>query len=179
MNGRSTAITLLVLSACFLALPASAQVDCNALAHWSNTVPRINQTLVFCGEWSGGAPKDFHSRPGGLNPNTVLAFAVTQGPNAKGLYGGRWSYTGHPGVTKFSTMFPNTCSMEEVLNSILYAATNQSACPPGAPAWATCGYNKPVAADPDARYCEAADGSRFFIGMGFLGADVNTAFPLM
>lgn len=179
MKDRFQRAALLALAAILLAFPASAQVDCNALQHWSNTIPRLNQTHVFCGEYTT-APKGFHSRPGGLNPNTVGAFVVTQPANAKGIYGGSWSYVGHSGQTKFSTMFPNACSMLEVINSILYAATHlEAGCPLGAPAWASCGMNRPLAADPNVSYCEAADGSRFFIAMGFVGNDVNTAFPLM
>jgi hypothetical protein len=178
MNGRFMAVAPLVLAACLIALPASALINCDTLPHWSNTVPRVNQTHVFCGEYVA-APKGFHSRPGGLNPNTIGAFNITQPANAKGIYGGTWSYVGHPGQTKFSTMFPNTCSMGEVLSSILYAATHLEPYPPGAPGWASCGKNEPLAPDPNVQYCVAADGSRFFIGMGFVGADVNTAFPLM
>nr|HQU63689.1 EndoU domain-containing protein [Nitrosomonas sp.] len=114
---------------------AQAQVDCNALPHWvalENGL-QMNQKHVFCGEWDRNRPKGFHARPEGVNPTTVTEFTVQDKANAAGVYTGRWSYKGHPGRNKFSSMFPDGCSVEQVLNSIAHAADHQRQCPAGAP----------------------------------------------
>jgi len=165
------AVTLLTLC------PAVAQINCAALPQWSATAPPVNQVHIFCGEWNGG-PKGFHSRPGGLNPATVTNFTVNQPANTQGIYSGIWEYVGHPGVTKFSTMFPDACSQSQVLQSILYAAAHPIACPAGAPFWAWCGNNAPLGGG--GIYCNSANGTVFVIaGASLANGNVNTAFPLM
>lgn len=176
--GVTAALSLVMLlsTAC-----AHAQVNCAALPHWSGTVPAVNQTHIFCGEWdaAGGRPKGFHSRPGGLDPATVGNFAITQPANAQGVYGGLWDYAGHPVPQKFSTMFPDGCSQNQVIASIVYAALNPAPCPPGAPAWAWCGPSRP-AVGPFANYCSGTNGTALTIAGASLGnGNVNTAFPLM
>ena len=157
--------------------PALAQVNCKNLPHWSSTTPSVNQTHIFCGEWSDSRPKGFHSRPGQLNPSTVASFAIANPPNSQGIYDGRWAYVGHPTPTKFSTMFPDNCPRDRVLNSIVYAATHPISCPRGAPTWAKCGPNKPTSGT--GHYCQAADGTIFAIAFATVGnGKVNTAFPL-
>jgi hypothetical protein len=165
-----------------LADATEVPVDCTALARWTKRPKpqQVNQAHVFCGEWKSNGPGGFHAQPGGLNPPSVAQFTVTQPANAKGIYGGSWSYTGHPEVAKFSTMFPDTCSMVQVLNSIVFAATHPSQCPANAPHWAVCGPNRPISTgqnrDP---YCAAEDGTVFLIAMAKLrDGRVNTAFPL-
>jgi Bacterial EndoU nuclease len=157
-----------------------SEVACAGISHWSATSPPINQQHVFCGEWNSrkNRPAGFHSRPAGENPTTVGTVTVTQQANAKGLYGVRWSYAGHPDRKKFSTMFPDTCGRDQVLKSIVYAVKHPGACPEGAPPWAKCGPNKPPGNGRD--YCEASDGSIFAIAFATLkGSDkVNTAFPI-
>lgn len=169
--------TILVGVLTFFPAPAGAQINCTTLPHWSSTTPRINQTHVFCGEWSGSRPKGFHSRPNGLNPSTVASFTISNPPNAQGIYDGQWTYAGHPTPTKFSTMFPDSCTQDRVVNSIVYAATYPTSCPGGAPTWAKCGPNKP--ASNTGNYCQAANGTIFTIAFATLSnGDVNTAFPL-
>jgi hypothetical protein len=169
---------LLVLT--FFSGPVAAEMDCSRIPHWSATIPPVNQQHVFCGEWNHRKkrPAGFHSRPAAENPLTVGSLAVTQRPNAKGIYGVRWSYAGHPDREKFSTMFPDTCSREQVLRSIVYAARHSTPCPQGAPRWAKCGPNKPLREGGD--YCEASDRSLFTIGFATLKDSdrVNTAFPI-
>jgi hypothetical protein len=157
-----------------------SEMACAGIAHWSATSPPINQQHVFCGEWNSrkSRPAGFHSRPAGENPTTIGTLTVTQQPNPKGLYGVRWSYAGHPDRRKFSTMFPDTCSRDQVLRSIGYAVKHPGACPAGAPPWAKCGPNKPPQNGRD--YCEASDGSIFAIAFATLkdSDKVNTAFPI-
>jgi len=161
----------------------NAQVDCSALPHWKTLENQleINQKHVFCGEWDRNRAKGFHSRPDGINPSTVAAFTVQDKPNAAGIYTGRWSYKGRDGRNKFSSMFPDSCSVKQVLNSIAYAAEHQYKCPGGAPNWAQCGPNQPnmganeVVAD---KYC-AVGNQRFTISFAPpRSGRINTAFPL-
>ena len=158
----------------------ASEVECVGISHWSATNPPINQQHVFCGEWNNrkNRPAGFHSRPSGVNPSTIGSLSITQQPNAKGLYGVRWSYAGHPDREKFSTMFPDACSQEQVLRSIVYAVKHPVPCPQGAPRWAACGPNKPP--QDGEGYCEASDNSIFTIAFATLknSKKVNTAFPI-
>jgi Bacterial EndoU nuclease len=166
----------------FFAGASEMAVDCTELARWTKRPkpPQVNQAHVFCGEWKQNAPGGFHSRPGGLDPDSVTRFTITQPANAKGIYGGSWSYTGHPQSSKFSSMFPDACSMSQVLNSIVYAATHPSRCPANAPHWAICGPNRPTSTVQDSDpFCAANDGTIFLIAIAKLSnGRVNTAFPL-
>ncbi len=166
----------------FFAGASEVAVDCTKLTRWTKRPkpPQVNQVHVFCGEWKQNAPGGFHSRPGGLDPDAVTRFTISQPANAKGIYGGSWSYTGHPRSSKFSTMFPDACSMPQVLNSIAYAATHPTRCPANAPHWAVCGPNRPTStAQGTSPFCAANDGTIFLIAMAKLSnGHVNTAFPL-
>jgi hypothetical protein len=168
-------VTFAITFAC--APTAQAQINCAALSHWSNTTPAINLRHVFCGEWSQNRPKGFHSRPGGTNPATVSWFKVTQSANRDGIYGGYWRYANHPEPDKFSTMFPDSCSSNEVMRSVVYAATHPWSCPGGAPGWASCGPNRP--SDQSQGYCQGNTSRRFSVAMGrYDDGRVNTAFPI-
>ena len=161
--------------------PVASEVDCATLPQWSATTPPVNQRHVFCGEWNqrNNRPAGFHSRPAGQNPITVGTLKITQKPNHQGLYGVRWGYAGHPDRDKFSTMFPDTCSNDQVLQSIAYAANHPKTCPAGAPRWAKSGPNKPPGDTQG--YCEASDQTVFTIGFATLKNSnrVNTAFPVV
>jgi hypothetical protein len=173
------AVLMGVLSAVGAGPPA---VDCRSLSPWTSfpNPPEVNQVHVFCGEWHKNTPRGFHSRPDGINPPTVGQFTVSQRPNAQGIYGGQWTYHGHPQPEKFSTMFPDTCAMHTVLNSIIHAFRHQTPCPANAPAWAVCGPNRPRSVPSGAGpFCDASDGTVFTIAMGlFANQRINTAFPL-
>jgi hypothetical protein len=172
---------LLMVGVIFFACSVASEMDCAKISHWSATNPPINQRHVFCGEWNKrkNRPAGFHSRPAGKNPATVGTLKITQRPNAKGLYGVRWSYTGHQGREKFSSMFPDTCNQDQILKSIVYAVKHPKACSNGAPRWAKCGPNKPTQAGQE--YCEASDNSIFTIAFApFRNSDkINTAFPVV
>jgi hypothetical protein len=175
---KPMAIALSIFGAIvFFACAAPTQVNCANLDHWASTNPPLNQTHIFCGEWSQNRPKGFHSRPGGLTPNTVENFQITQSANSQGIYGGTWNYSGHSNQRKFSTMFPDSCTQTQVLNSIIYAAAHQQNCPANAPRWAWCGPNAPTANAE--KYCKS-DNNRLFTIAGALLSDgkINTAFPL-
>ena len=172
--------TILLVGLIFFAGSVYSGMDCARISHWSKTEPPVNQQHVFCGEWNHRKkrPAGFHSRPGGNHPATVGQLNITQKPDSKGLYGVRWSYAGHPEREKFSSMFPDTCSRDQVLKSIVYAARHSKPCPAGAPRWAKCGPNKPSGEQPG--YCRATDNSIFTIAFATLrnSGKVNTAFPL-
>jgi Bacterial EndoU nuclease len=157
-------------------------VDYATLAKWTElpVPPQVNQVHVFCGEWKHDTPRGLHARPGGVDPETVACFTITQPANAQGIYGVSWSYAGHPQPTKFSTMFPDACSMQQDLNSIVYAARHRTRCPPNAPHWAVCGPNRPPsAAQRSGVFCGSSDGTIFMIAMARLSnGHVNSAFPL-
>ncbi len=181
MPGVYAAAVFLLLS--LFPLQALAQVDCGTLQHWVTLGNKlqINQKHLFCGEWDRNRPKGFHSRPGGMNPATVADFAIQDKASAAGIYTGRWSYQGHPGRNKFSTLFPDNCSAEQVLNSITHAVDHQHACPVGAPDWTLCGFNQPDAgtgAVEGEKYC-SVNNQRFTIGFAPpKNGRINTAFPL-
>ena len=170
-----------LLGLIFLTGTIFSGMDCAGLSHWSATSPPVNQKHVFCGEWNErkNRPVGFHSRPAGENPSTIATFEITQQPNPQGIYGIRWSYAGHPDREKFSTMFPDTCDRDQVLNSIVYAVEHPKPCPQGSPHWARCGPNKPLHGGH--QYCEAADNSIFTIAFAALrnSNNVNTAFPIV
>jgi len=172
---------ILMIGLIFFTGSVASEMDCAGISHWSETDPPVNQQHVFCGEWNKrkNRPAGFHSRPAGANPSTVGTLKITQQSNARGLYGVRWSYAGHPDREKFSSMFPDTCSREHVLKSIVYAANHPRPCPGGAPRWAKCGPNKPTRGGQG--YCEAPDKSIFTIAFAKLrsGHKINTAFPLV
>lgn len=171
--------------ACFLVfwLSATAQgqsIDCSSSSHWvaAYNGRQVNHAHVFCGEVNRrGSLVGFHSRPSGRNPSTVGRFTITQSANAQGIYGGEWSSASSPQLTKFSTMFPDRCTREQVLNSIAYAESNRVQCPSGAPNWAWCGLSHP--SDGSKRFCAADNGGTFTIA-GATNSDgkINTGFPL-
>jgi hypothetical protein len=169
-------VVVLTVTSCSVA----ADMDCANISHWSATNPAVNQLHIFCGEWNPrkNRPAGFHSRPAGENPATIGQLKINQQPNAQGLYGVRWSYAGHPARQKFSSMFPDTCSQDQVLKSIVYAANHRKPCPEGAPPWAKCGPNRPTQGGQG--YCQASDQSIFTIAYATLrdSDKVNTAFPV-
>jgi hypothetical protein len=175
------AIAFLIYVPCH-ASAGEVAVDCTRLAQWTKrpTPPQVNQVHVFCGEWKHNAPRGFHSRPSGRDPETVARFTITQPANAQGIYGGSWSYTGQPQPPKFSTMFPDSCSMPQVLNSIVYAASHPTRCPANAPQWAVCGPNRPRSPSQSlGLFCDSSDGTNFLIALAKRSnGHVNTAFPL-
>jgi len=119
-------LTVILLIGCiFFAASGESEMNCAGLSHWSATHPPVNQQHVFCGEWNKrkNRPAGFHARPGGDTPAPVGALKMSQQPNTQGLYGVRWSYTGHSGREKFSSMFPDTCTDDQILKSIVYDGT--------------------------------------------------------
>ncbi len=186
MTRLNTGITITLLSACLFPLPVWAQLDCNTLRHWiklENNL-QLNQKHIFCGEWHSNRPKGLHFRHNGVNPNTVGMFTVQDKANSAGVYTGRWSYRNRLNRDKFSSMFPDNCSADQVLNSITHAIDNPAQCPAGSPGWTQCGPNKPNTGEnatyntnDAAKYC-SMNTQLFTIGFAPpRNGKVNTAFP--
>ena len=184
MHHARSAVYIAYLFAFFLfPLHAWAEVNCSTLPHWVtlDNGLQINQKHVFCGEWTSGRPKGFHSRPDGVNPATVRNFTVQDLPNSAGIYTGRWSHDNNPDRSKFSSMFPDSCSTGQVLNSISYASAHPDrSCPEGSPGWVKCGKNRPTQATKEERPAYCSHDEAFFL-IGFAPPEnnrINTAFPI-
>lgn len=108
--------------------PALAIVLCHPVfadTVWTKTDPPINATHIFLGEINrSGKPTGFHAKPGGVEPKNARIEAISDGPNAAGVYTaqveirdrltGQWK-------EKFSTLFPDRLSHPQVIEAILNA----------------------------------------------------------
>ena len=150
--------------------PAAA-LDCRDRAfRWSDDRPAINRLHVFCGEIREGRPKGFHSIR--LQDTSAVVTGVAARSNDRdGIYDA--TVTFRNGATKFSTFFPDVCTVDQVVASIRYAATHVAR--PHAQ-WGKLGPSAPK--DDNHGYCLDANGDPFDIRMGVLAdGRVNTAFP--
>jgi len=148
-----------------------AALDCRDRAfHWSNDQPAINRLHVFCGEVSRDRPKGFHSNR--LQSTSAVVTGVTARSNERdGIYDASVKFRN--GTTKFSTFFPDACTVDQVVASIRYAATHVER---PHPQWGKLGSSAPE--DENDGYCLDANGDPFEIRMGLLAdGRVNTAFP--
>ncbi|MCT7956541.1 EndoU domain-containing protein [Laspinema palackyanum] len=170
-----------LLVALFQGIAQGQGINCGSSSHWVTAYnnQQVNHAHIFCGEVNReGRLVGFHARPRGQNPSTVRQFRVTQSVNNQGIYGGEWSHTSGGG-SKFSTMFPDRCTPEQVINSIAYAEANPVQCPSGAPHWAWCGLNAPTDSNQQTRFCTANNGSSYRIaGATHRDGKINTGFPL-
>ncbi|MGF1641735.1 MAG: EndoU domain-containing protein [Rhodospirillales bacterium] len=151
-------------------IPVEAS-DCRAAAfHWSDGAPAVNLRHVFCGELRRGRPLGVHSmRLVGTSP---VVTAVAPRPDGRdGIYDARVRFRN--GATKFSTFFPDACTVEQVVASIRHAATHGTR---DHPQWGKLGPSAPAA--DAAGFCLDAAGRPFDIRIGVLAdGRVNTAFP--
>jgi hypothetical protein len=71
----------------FFAGASEVAVDCTKLTRWTKRPkpPQVNQAHVFCGEWKQNAPGGFHSRPGGLDPDSVTRFTISSRQTPRGF----------------------------------------------------------------------------------------------
>lgn len=150
--------------------PASAP-DCRDPGfHWTGHRPAINARHVFCGEIREGKPKGFHSTR--LRDTSEVVTGVRGiSRSADGIYTATVMFG--DGLTKFSTFFPDSCTVDEVLASIHHASTHIGG---DHPAWGQLGPSAP--ADGIDGFCLDHGGRAFPIRMGlFDDGRVNTAFP--
>ncbi len=168
-----------------IGVPEGGRADqtCPNDRHWSNTNPAINLAHVFCGEVkSNGRAAGFHARPGGINPGSIISVEITQPANDNGIYAGMVTFA-HPNgrdPVKFSSLFPDSCTYDQIVASILYAHDHRMDCPAGAPGWWQCGLNRPLNSAPADGLCIGDDPDGVFtIAIGLLrDGRINTAFPL-
>ncbi len=101
-----------------------------AIREWSDTSPAINLKHVFQGEINRrGKPTGFHARPGGKDPSTARLSRVMSKPNKRGVYTARievYDKTQKQWREKFSSLFPDALSQEEVIQAILHAYKNRN-----------------------------------------------------
>lgn len=178
---KKVLLGIILLTFCLTSRLSWAKIDCTALPHWAKLKNglKINQKHIFCGEWSKNRVKGFHARPEGINPTTVKYFTLQNHPNTAGIYTGRWSHRNQPTKNKFSSMFPDGCSPQQILNSITHASSHPKKCPTGSPQWLSCGNNKPREPSQNkSQYC-SINNQFFTIGFASPRHDkINTAFPL-
>jgi hypothetical protein len=150
--------------------PADA-VDCKDRGFdWSDDDPPINRRHVFCGEINDGKPMGFHSTR--LQATSQVVTGVRELSQARnGIADATVAFTN--GATKFSTLFPDACTVDQVLASIHYASTRATR---PHPVWGKLGPSAPAPAAEG--YCLDGGGQPFEIRLGFLrDGRINTAFP--
>ena len=163
---------------------ASLVIDCQAIPEWSLPIEgyQLNLPHVFCGQpGKRDRAKGFHSMPDGIKPSSFIAGKLADKANGAGVYTleqVELSFAGKRYQKSFSSMFPNHCSAEQVIGSIIYSVKNSGGnC--ASPGWAKCGENAPSAGGE--QYCLAADGSTFTIATAVLPREkskINTGFPI-
>lgn len=169
---RSLAAFALALPLTALGQPATA-LDCRDRGfHWSDDDPAVNRLHVFCGEISKGRPKGFHSTR--LMETSAVVTGVTGRSNERdGIYDASVRFRND--TVKFSTFFPDACTVDQVIASIHYAATRVER---DHPQWGKLGPSAPEQTHDDDGYCVDDNGDPFEIRMGLLSdGRVNTAFP--
>ncbi len=167
---KSLAVFALALLLTALGRPATA-LDCRDRGfHWSDDEPAVNRAHVFCGEIKRGRPKGFHSIR--LLDTSAVVTRVTGRSNERdGIYDASVGFRND--TAKFSTFFPDACTVDQVVASIHFAATHVER---DHPRWGKLGPSGPEGND--AGYCLDSNGDPFEIRMGLLSdGRVNTAFP--
>lgn len=169
---QSVAAFALALVLTALGQPAEA-LDCRDYGfHWSDDAPAVNRVHVFCGEIKRGRPKGFHSIR--LLDTSAVVMRVTGKLNERGgIYDASVRFRND--TAKFSTFFPDACTVDQVVASIHYAATHVER---DHPQWGKLGPSAPERAQDDDGYCRNDGGDPFEIRIGLLAdGRVNTAFP--
>lgn len=155
----------------------AAALDCGDAGKrlWSRSDPQVNLSHIFCGEIGrNGDPKGFHSRAAGLPTGAVDRVEETAHRGDE-IYDATVIFSN--GRRKRSTFYPDDCSAEAILRSILYAYRNQTGTHP---AWGVLGPSAPAEGGKDG-YCRDERGRPFEIRLGMIQrrgqTAVNTAFP--
>ncbi|MDF2367991.1 EndoU domain-containing protein [Sneathiella sp.] len=134
-----------------------------ARGFWTETSPSLNLTHIFDGEINRhGKPVGFHVAPKEPMGATSRIKHILSGPNHAGVYTAmveiydsddrRWK-------EKFSSFFPDDFSRQQVVDSILFAHSNNRL--------------------PEGSRWRGPSGHGFLIeGYRFGNGDINTAYPL-
>lgn len=161
-------------------------IECDTLPTWSKVTDGmvVNQHHIFCGEPKKDMSKavGFHSMPNQEAPSTFVSSGNPFDKSTEGIYNLR-NITlkfGDLEIKKsFSTMFPNSCSMNQINSSIVYAhKQNRGNC--DGVYWAQCGPSSPQN-DKSNSYCVGLNGKTFTIATAVLPQDpmkINTGFPI-
>ncbi len=168
---RNACVAALFAVVLAVACEPAAAPDCRDSGfHWSDHRPAINARHVFCGEIRKGKPKGFHSTRLRDSSEVVVGVrGISRSP--EGIYTGTVVFAG--GLTKFSTFFPDACTVDQVLASIHHASNHIEG---DHPAWGYLGPSAP--ADRADGFCLDHGGGAFPIRMSlFDDGRVNTAFP--
>ncbi len=91
--------------------------------------PQVELRHIFCGEVNRrGMAVGFHSRPGGVNPGTVSgtgeARPVRGYPGLYNLTRFQITQNGETQTKGISTLYPDKCSVNDVIAAIQYAFNN-------------------------------------------------------
>lgn len=169
MRLSKTILSTLVLFTA--ALNVHAELSCaSPLVEWSDTTPAVNLKHIFCGESHNGKLKGFHSKAliASSEVSTVTNIEVLTG----GIYNGQSQFK--QGGSKFSTFFPDHCTLATITRSVVYAATHKTG---NHSQWGILGQSAPVTNN--SGYCLTTEGQAFTIRMGLIhgNSKVNTAFP--
>ncbi|XOF33137.1 MAG: EndoU domain-containing protein [Candidatus Electrothrix sp. YB6] len=178
---RIFTVTVFAATALYASSAIAAGIDCSTLNKWKKVDNyEVNQHHIFCGEINRkGRAVGFHSMSGGEKPTTVLSYEGTC--SVSGIYTLRkikLDIHGEKATKTISTMFPNTCSMEQVNNSVVYSVKHSTdKC--SSPAWANCGPSAPSDGDVSS-YCTEKNGKAFTIASapGKDNHSINTGFPV-
>lgn len=96
---------------------------------WSKTSPPINIHHIFLGDINKrGKPTGFHSRPKGKDPKSARLKRIQSKPNKAGVYTARievFNQSTQQWREKFSSLFPDKLSANEVISAISHAYSNR------------------------------------------------------
>ena len=103
----------------------TAEISCaNQSFQWSKTQPAVNLRHIFCGEIDNRArAKGFHSTQL-LTTATEVKSIFKKKWLRGGIYNARVKFAN--GKTKFSTFFPEHCTVAMIERSVVYAARNKT-----------------------------------------------------
>jgi len=161
----------LLISSAFTVFAADISCE-NQSFKWSKTRPAVNLRHIFCGEIDyRGHVKGFHSAQL-LATSTDIKDVYRKKKLHGGIYNARVEFVN--GKTKFSTFFPEQCTVAMIVRSVAYAAQNKTK---DHPQWGILGPSAPKNKAQD--YCLNNRGRPFTIRMGFSRNHrrINTAFP--
>ena len=151
----------------------AADISCaNQSFNWSKTQPAVNLRHIFCGEI------DYRARAKGFHSTQLLATTTEVKDIFKkkwlrgGIYNARVKFAN--GKTKFSTFFPEQCTVAMIVRSVVYAARNKAK---DHPQWGILGPSAPHKKVQD--YCLDDRDKPFTIRMGLTRNQrrIITAFP--
>jgi len=93
---------------------------------WSDTRPAVNLHHIFEGEINRKSkPVGYHSRPGGIDPDTARIVRVRDKPNRHGVYTANIEVRdGNQWKQKFSSFFPDSMTEQQVVDAVLKAYKN-------------------------------------------------------